>query len=191
MADAAGHRDPLAARAGDGMSHDPCQAVYDALDQRDRAPRGPAHKFTALCPAHEDRSPSLSVCEGIDRRAVLHCFAGCETDTIIRELGLRWTDLFPDGHRHAPRTRQAKVTTERPVVSVLIALYAAGVGYRLTASPRLFVADWCPRCEHRALWIHDYRDRVRLSCWTSGCDSDEILTRLEQLVTEGVDRVAA
>jgi hypothetical protein len=173
------------------MSHDPCQAVYDALERHDCQPRGPEYKFTSLCPAHEDRSPSLSVREGVDRRAVLHCFAGCDTDHIIREVGLRWADLFPDGHRHAPRSRQPKVKTEQPVVSVLIALYAAGIGYRLTASPRMFVADWCPRCQHRALWIHDYEDRVRLSCWTSGCESDEILTALEQLVTGEADRVPA
>lgn len=175
------------------MSHDPCQVVYDALERHDCQPRGPVHKFVARCPAHEDRMPSLSVAEGVDRRVVAHCFAGCVTADVIQVLGLSWSDLFPTEHRHAPKSRQPRVTTERPVISVLIALYALGIGYRLTASPHLFVADWCPRCEHRALWIHDYRDYVRLSCWTSGCESDDILIAIEQRVTGTgeVDRVAA
>jgi hypothetical protein len=173
------------------MSHDPCQVFTAALEAHGCSWRGHRWKGVAQCPAHEDRSPSMTFAEGVDGRVVLHCFAGCDSEDVVRALGLSWSDLFPDGHRHAPRARQPKVKTECPVISVLIALYAIGIGYRLTASPHLFVADWCPRCEHRALWIHDYRDRVRLSCWTSGCESDEILTTIEQLVTGEVDRVAA
>jgi hypothetical protein len=37
------------------------------------------------CPAHDDRSPSLSVRPG-DRRLLFHCFAGCETVRVIRSL---------------------------------------------------------------------------------------------------------
>lgn len=38
-----------------------------------------------LCPAHDDRRPSLSVRPG-DRRLLFHCFAGCAAGEIIREL---------------------------------------------------------------------------------------------------------
>jgi len=37
------------------------------------------------CPAHDDRTPSLSVRLG-DRRLLFHCFAGCETGAVIRAL---------------------------------------------------------------------------------------------------------
>lgn len=37
------------------------------------------------CPAHEDRTPSLSVRLG-ERRLLFHCFAGCETGAVIRAL---------------------------------------------------------------------------------------------------------
>ena len=37
------------------------------------------------CPAHDDRNPSLSVRSG-ERRLLFHCFAGCETGTVIRAL---------------------------------------------------------------------------------------------------------
>lgn len=37
------------------------------------------------CPAHDDRTPSLSVRPG-ERRLLFHCFAGCETGKVIRAL---------------------------------------------------------------------------------------------------------
>lgn len=37
------------------------------------------------CPAHNDRTPSLSVRLG-ERRLLFHCFAGCETREVIRAL---------------------------------------------------------------------------------------------------------
>ena len=37
------------------------------------------------CPAHDDRTPSLSVRPG-ERRLLFHCFAGCETKKILRAL---------------------------------------------------------------------------------------------------------
>lgn len=45
-----------------------------------------------LCPAHEDRKPSLSVRAG--RKALLlHCFAGCETVAILEALRARGEPL--------------------------------------------------------------------------------------------------
>lgn len=51
--------------------------------------------WLAKCPAHEDRSPSLTVKSLPDGRILMHCFAGCETDAVMRALGLGLTDLFP------------------------------------------------------------------------------------------------
>jgi hypothetical protein len=45
------------------------------------------------CPAHADRTPSLSI-RGADSKALLHCFAGCETDRIVEALGLEWRNCF-------------------------------------------------------------------------------------------------
>lgn len=57
-----------------------------------------ASGYLALCPAHEDHAPSLSIDEGDDGRILLHCWAGCETCDIVIALGLRWADLFPARH---------------------------------------------------------------------------------------------
>lgn len=37
------------------------------------------------CPAHDDHSPSLSIRPG-ERRLLFHCFAGCDTSSVIRAL---------------------------------------------------------------------------------------------------------
>jgi putative DNA primase/helicase len=54
-------------------------------------PAGPS-SWTARCPAHDDRNPSLSVSvkEG---RILLHCFAGCSADAVLGAVGLTWRDL--------------------------------------------------------------------------------------------------
>jgi hypothetical protein len=74
--------------------------------------------YQALCPAHEDREPSLNLSEGEDGRALIKCFAGCTSEQIIDALGLRKNDLFehrngspalrrkPSGPPAQPPTRQ-------------------------------------------------------------------------------------
>ena len=58
-------------------------------------------KWSARCPAHEDRSPSLSMREG-DRGLLVHCFSGCTVEEICEALNLRVSDLFYDSSD--PRT---------------------------------------------------------------------------------------
>jgi 5S rRNA maturation endonuclease (ribonuclease M5) len=51
--------------------------------------------WIALCPAHADKSPSLSVGVGQDGQILLRCFAGCRPEGVVEALGLRMVDLFP------------------------------------------------------------------------------------------------
>jgi putative DNA primase/helicase len=60
------------------------QAIAKALGAR-RA--GAA--WMALCPAHEDREPSLSIANGDDGKVLLHCHAGCEQLRVIGALRAR------------------------------------------------------------------------------------------------------
>ena len=53
-------------------------------------------KWMALCPVHDDRSPSLSVKEEADGRVLVQCFAGCDTQHVINAVGLDWDDLMPE-----------------------------------------------------------------------------------------------
>jgi putative DNA primase/helicase len=42
----------------------------------------------ALCPAHDDHNPSLSIKETSEGKVLLHCFAGCSFEAILGALGL-------------------------------------------------------------------------------------------------------
>jgi hypothetical protein len=55
--------------------------------------------YTARCPAHDDRLASLSIGEGSDGRALLHCFAGCTIHDILAGLRLQLCDLFIERRR--------------------------------------------------------------------------------------------
>jgi putative DNA primase/helicase len=50
----------------------------------------------ALCPAHDDREPSLSLKEGDDGRVLIKCHAGCTTENIVEAIGLEMHDLFDE-----------------------------------------------------------------------------------------------
>lgn len=52
-------------------------------------------QYAALCPAHDDKNPSLSITEK-DGKILLNCWAGCTCDEIIDALGLKLSDLFTD-----------------------------------------------------------------------------------------------
>ena len=50
--------------------------------------------WIALCPAHKEKTPSLKIDESRDGRVLVHCFGGCDQQTVIsvlRERGL-WGD---------------------------------------------------------------------------------------------------
>src|SRR5215467_14030309 len=49
--------------------------------------------WMALCPAHDDRNPSLAV-SWKDGRILLHCHAGCSPESVVAALRLRMADLF-------------------------------------------------------------------------------------------------
>ena len=50
----------------------------------------------ARCPAHNDQHNSLSIGVGDNKRILLHCHAGCTTDSILSAIGLTTKDLFPN-----------------------------------------------------------------------------------------------
>jgi hypothetical protein len=76
--------------------------------------RSRSRGYLARCPAHADRTPSLSIRAGEDDKILLKCFAGCEAEDICRSLGLTLADLFPS--LHAPRHKRiAKQRIHRPL----------------------------------------------------------------------------
>jgi hypothetical protein len=66
-------------------------------------------RWIARCPAHNDRSPSLSISTGRDGRALVNCHAGCALSQVLKSCGLGLRDLFPNGPRpSAAQIQQAQ-----------------------------------------------------------------------------------
>ena len=71
-----------------------------------RGARRSGNGWLARCPAHDDHAPSLSIAEGPDGRVLLRCHAGCETEAVVRALGLSMRDLFPAARPERPAQRE-------------------------------------------------------------------------------------
>jgi len=54
------------------------------------------NRWLACCPAHEDKSPSLSIMQNETGKVFIHCFAGCDGRAIMGAIGLTLSDLYPD-----------------------------------------------------------------------------------------------
>jgi 5S rRNA maturation endonuclease (ribonuclease M5) len=57
--------------------------------------------YEARCPSHEDLVTSLCVAENGDKLLV-HCQAGCATESVVEAMGLTMRDLFYDSFREEP-----------------------------------------------------------------------------------------
>lgn len=79
-----------------------CTALLNRLDKvRQTAP----DRWIACCPAHKDKSPSLSIRISDSDKLLVHCLAGCDTGSVLDAVGLTFSDLFPDrptDHRTKP-----------------------------------------------------------------------------------------
>jgi hypothetical protein len=160
---------------------DPLVIVRDALDARDCRPSGALHQYTALCPAHEDRTASLSIGTGGDGRALVYCHRGCTDREIVAALGLTMADLFPAEHRNGRRI--PGVAKPVPMADlVLSALKRLDIDYRRTLAPDpMWAASHCPICQRAdkwPLWLgEDHRRRFYVTC-AGGCDQIAILDAL-------------
>ncbi len=83
--------------------------LADLLPRLDAVRQRGNGRYSSRCPAHIDRSPSLSISEG-DKGLLLRCFAGCELTAITGKLGLEIKDLFYDG---LPDPRQRREALQR------------------------------------------------------------------------------
>jgi hypothetical protein len=66
--------------------------IHEAADLFERVRWRGTQRFTARCPAHEDRSPSLSVREG-HSSIMVKCFAGCTFLEVAAAVGVQPIDF--------------------------------------------------------------------------------------------------
>lgn len=72
------------------------------LDKLGNVKKGSGNKYTALCPAHQDKERSLSITADHEK-ILVKCFAGCTTEAVMESLGLSMADLF-FGNNSKPTT---------------------------------------------------------------------------------------
>lgn len=110
----------------------PAQRLIERLDGV-RA-RGDG-KWMACCPAHPDKSPSLSIRETDIGTVLLHCFAGCATDDVLGAVGLEFSDLYPDPLPGLQQRAELRFSGARPEDAIMAWSYDTTV---LLAG----VSDW-------------------------------------------------
>lgn len=61
-------------------------------------------QYMAQCPCHADKTASLAIKDMNDGRILINCFAGCDTYSILRAVGLDWQDVLPESNvgEHKP-----------------------------------------------------------------------------------------
>jgi hypothetical protein len=72
--------------------------------------------WMAKCPAHADRTASLSVTAGDDGRALLHCHAGCPVEAVTGAAGIATADLFEPRDTPPPATRKPGAADGPPIL---------------------------------------------------------------------------
>src|SRR5215203_2262360 len=85
--------------------------------------------FKALCPAHSDLRPSLSISPGEGGRVLIHCQAGCKTEDVLREIGLKWIDLQGDGSPVDPDLKSARKSVTEGEADFRDTVYRVMIGY--------------------------------------------------------------
>ena len=83
--------------------------------------RGPG-RWSARCPAHADRHPSLTLRECGDGVLLLRCWAGCNAAEVVGAVGLELSDLFPPrrpGDQGSPPLRRGERWIPRDVLQAL------------------------------------------------------------------------
>ena len=73
--------------------------------------------WIACCPAHDDKSPSLTVGIGKGGGVIAHCFGGCDIADVVAAVGMTLSDLMPETAPDRPYSRQ-----RLPAMDVLRAL---------------------------------------------------------------------
>lgn len=78
------------------MSELNAEAIAKGLDKGVKTATG----WAACCPAHNDKSPSLTIADGNSGFPVVHCHGGCTQDEVIAKLKDR--GLWPEFKKAAP-----------------------------------------------------------------------------------------
>ena len=113
--------------------------IYSVLNGLTSVRQRQPGQWSARCPSHDDRGPSLSIRETPEGAVLLHCFAGCPVGAVVGAMGLELSDLFPPRQvtGHEPK-RTPRLLTPAQAIELLdreahlVAVAAANVSRGFT-----------------------------------------------------------
>jgi hypothetical protein len=160
----------------------PTERTLNALKEIGHEPKPISDGWICRCPSHDDTNPSLKVGTGDDGRALLHCFAGCEVDDILNEIGLTKHDLFDSGGSYSlPEANpQSPVLDSGPKTNARRNPIATSETSIVTyPSAREAIATLESRngkCSNRWVYIDEYDEPVGVVCrWDKPGEKKRIL----------------
>jgi hypothetical protein len=129
--------------------------TYEQFISRFEKQTKTARGVSVRCPAHEDRQASLSVSPSRDGGVLLKCFAGCETEDIVRAMGLEMKDLFAkelERPRLPSRSLKPPPSGEKPVVEKTYS-YTDALGREIYQAVRLKPKSFRQRHKSGEEWV--------------------------------------
>lgn len=117
------------------------------LSRLDKVRQTGPDSWMACCPAHDDKSASLSIRQA-DDKTLIHCFAGCSVHEVVGAVGLDISDLFPPRQHHGNPERRPfpamdalrGIAFEALVVSAAASALLAGHPFTPADRERLSIA---------------------------------------------------
>ena len=117
------------------------------------------NQWSACCPAHQDKNPSLSVRETDEGAVLIHCFSGCDVQSIVNSLGINLSDLFQSNLSKGGKSTKLPKLIDAPQALELLnaeATLIAIVGLDLSKGKVIKKEDLnrCSKAVARISWIH-------------------------------------
>lgn len=78
------------------------------LDKLQKVRKMGKDSWICSCPAHQDKSPSMTVRKTATGKILIHCFGGCTPQEILDAIGLKFEDLYPEPLFHYSRPESRK-----------------------------------------------------------------------------------
>jgi hypothetical protein len=113
----------------------------EAVLSRLQKVKGRNGAWTACCPAHDDKSPSLAIREE-GGKILLHCFGGCEVSAVVGAIGIDMTELFPPNEpKYQPQPKVKFFASDLLRVIALEAAIVSIAAYDMAKGKKLSKVD--------------------------------------------------
>ena len=126
--------------------------------------------YEARCPAHDDNKASLCIHQEASGKVLMTCQAGCNTQDVLRAIGLSWNALFPDGNEprssatDRPKSKRKNFAADRKVVATYD--YVDEDGKLIYQIQRTYSKEFIQRRrvvqDNVAKWVYNIKGITRL-----------------------------